>query len=50
MEKNLNVVSTALTDKEKKILSEVMDKFMRPLNNANWEGHEVKAVRMAACT
>lgn len=48
MNRNLDVVLNPLTNKERQILSEVMEKYMRPLNNANWEGHEVAAVKKAA--
>ncbi|XP_059146691.1 uncharacterized protein LOC131934638 isoform X2 [Physella acuta] len=41
LQKNLVTVSTPLTDKEQQVLNDVIEKFMAPLNNANWEGVEV---------
>ncbi|BFY99010.1 hypothetical protein BsWGS_02050 [Bradybaena similaris] len=38
---NIESVYTPLTDKEKHVLGEVMEKYMNPLKNANWEGVEV---------
>merc|ERR1719242_2726854 len=38
LKKNLNGVYEPLTAHESKVLEEVMEKYMTPLNNANWEG------------
>ena len=43
-EKNLKVVSHPLDKHENQLLQEVMDKFMKPLNNAHWEGFEREAL------
>ncbi|XP_045167400.1 uncharacterized protein LOC123530713 [Mercenaria mercenaria] len=41
MRKNLDSMATPLTPKEQTVLEEVMDKYMKPLDNQNWEGIEV---------
>ncbi|KAL4222889.1 hypothetical protein ACF0H5_018929 [Mactra antiquata] len=43
MQKNLDSMSTPLSEVEHTVLQDVMDKFMLPLNNQHWEGVEVKA-------
>ncbi|OWF55500.1 L-galactose dehydrogenase-like [Mizuhopecten yessoensis] len=40
--KNLDGLYTPLTALEEQTSREVMDRFMKPLNNKNWEGEEVK--------
>lgn len=40
--KNLDVVCTPLNDAEQQVLAEVMEKYMKPLNNAHWEREEVQ--------
>jgi len=45
LKKNLDVLREPLTDHEKTVLSEVMDKYMTPLNNDHWEGVEVAKYR-----
>uniref|UniRef100_A0A0B6ZKG5 NADP-dependent oxidoreductase domain-containing protein n=1 Tax=Arion vulgaris TaxID=1028688 RepID=A0A0B6ZKG5_9EUPU len=39
--RNIDSVYTPLSDKEQQVLEEVMERYMKPLNNANWEGVEV---------
>lgn len=41
MKSNLDSVYTPLSSLERETLDEVMEKFMKPLNNKNWEGVEV---------
>ncbi|CAG5119147.1 unnamed protein product, partial [Candidula unifasciata] len=45
LQKNIESVHTPLSDKEKQVLEEVMEKFLNPLQNANWEGVEVAEYR-----
>lgn len=45
LQRNIESVHTPLSDKEKQVLDEVMEKFMNPLKNANWEGVEVAEYR-----
>ncbi|XP_071102601.1 uncharacterized protein [Haliotis cracherodii] len=45
LQKNIDSVYTPLTELEKKTQKEVMEKFMKPLNNKNWEGVEVAEYR-----
>lgn len=45
LKKNLDSVYTPLSDHEKIILQDVLEKFMKPLQNANWEGVEVAEYR-----
>ncbi|XP_067650359.1 uncharacterized protein [Haliotis asinina] len=45
LQKNIDSVYTPLSDLEKKTQAEVMEKFMKPLNNKNWEGVEVAEYR-----
>ncbi|XP_046550895.1 L-galactose dehydrogenase-like [Haliotis rubra] len=45
LQKNIDSVYTPLSDLEKKTQQEVMEKFMKPLNNKNWEGVEVAEYR-----
>lgn len=45
LKKNLEGVTKPLTDLEKETSKEVMEKFMLPLKNKNWEGVEVAAYR-----
>ncbi|XP_076810213.1 uncharacterized protein LOC143452940 [Clavelina lepadiformis] len=42
---NLEVLKHGITDHERKVSDEVMDKFFKPLNNANWEGVDVRRYR-----
>lgn len=46
--KNLEIATEPLSDKENQVLDEVMEKFMRPLNNENWEGYEVQEIKEKA--
>ncbi|KAK7499394.1 hypothetical protein BaRGS_00009369 [Batillaria attramentaria] len=41
LNKNIESVYKPLTAEEKAVQQEVMDRFMKPLNNKNWEGVEV---------
>lgn len=43
--KNIDSVHTPLSQEEKTVQKEVMEKFMKPLNNKNWEGVEVEEYR-----
>ncbi|XP_076460782.1 uncharacterized protein LOC143293596 [Babylonia areolata] len=45
LQKNIDSVHTPLTSEEKAVQQEVMEKFMKPLNNKNWEGVEVAEYR-----
>jgi len=42
LKKNLQCVYNPLTEQEKTVLQEVMDRYMRPLNNDHWEGEELR--------
>lgn len=44
-QRNLDVLANPLTKTESTVLEEVMDKFMKPLNNAHWEGFECEALK-----
>ncbi|CAL1538881.1 unnamed protein product [Lymnaea stagnalis] len=45
LKKNLESVYTPLSDHERIVLQDVLEKFMKPLQNANWEGVEVAEYR-----
>ncbi|ESP02247.1 hypothetical protein LOTGIDRAFT_199898 [Lottia gigantea] len=42
VEKNFIIRKTDLTEHERQIYNDVINKFMKPLNNLNWEGIEVE--------
>ncbi|XP_050417942.2 uncharacterized protein LOC130010302 isoform X3 [Patella vulgata] len=45
VDKNLKLLSTNLTDKERNVYNDVMKRFMEPLHKMNWEGIEVNQYR-----
>ncbi|ELT89044.1 hypothetical protein CAPTEDRAFT_150741 [Capitella teleta] len=42
LQKNINTVTSSPSDLERKVSQEIMDKFMKPLKNMNWEGIEAR--------
>lgn len=45
LKRNLECVHQPLTDHEKTVLNDVMEKYMRPLDNDHWEGEELREYR-----
>ncbi|KAL8622648.1 hypothetical protein ACOMHN_009282 [Nucella lapillus] len=45
LQKNIDCLYTPLTKEEKAVQQEVMEQFMKPLNNKHWEGVEVEDYR-----
>lgn len=43
LETNLDVVTNGITDEEKQLMHEVIERFFDPLENKSWEGIEVEA-------
>lgn len=43
-QKNLDVIANPLSEEEKKVLEDVIGKYMKPLENSHWEGFEREAL------